>query len=189
MLDQKMLQSIVSYDPDTGVMIWLPKNVVKHQDKRWNTIFAGKQVGRIESDGYLGTNIKVGNIQKSVKIHRLAWLYMFGHFPDGPLDHINRIKSDNRISNLRIANASLNGHNIESFSTNKSGVKGVSWCKLSKKWKAIFVFRGKHMHLGLYVDIENAKNAYALASYLHVKEFSIYSGNSPQGITKHGAPT
>jgi len=50
--------------------------------------------------------IKIGYIiikinRKDYQAHRLAWLYEYGNFPKQTIDHINRIKTDNRICNLR----------------------------------------------------------------------------------------
>jgi hypothetical protein len=48
-------------------------------------------------------------------------------------------------------------------STNTSGKKGVTWNKQVCKWQAGIRVRGKTMHLGLYVDIEDASKAYEKA--------------------------
>jgi hypothetical protein len=175
MLDQEKLLSLIHYDPETGIMTWLPKKVVCRWHKTWNTIHAGKQLTNIGSGGYLQACIIIDGIQKGYLLHRLAWLYVYGEFPEGPLDHINRIKTDNRICNLRIANAALNGHNVELNSKNRSGVKGVSWSKESKKWRAVLVYYGQYIHLGLFANMEDAKNAYVAASIQTVKKFSIHS--------------
>jgi hypothetical protein len=150
----------VNYDPETGVMIWV------------NT---GRRISNKDKDGYLTTSLRINGKRIYYRVHRLAWLYVYGEFPKGPLDHINRIKIDNRICNLRIADDSLNSHNIEMWNTNKSGIKGVSWYKRTKKWQAILYWRGKSIFLGTYANIEDAKDAYAQASLKYAKEFSIYS--------------
>lgn len=183
MIDQKTLLSLVHYDPETGVMIWRSKKEISGMEEAWNRAHSGKQLTSISQDGYLETCIVLDGIQKDYRLHRLAWLYVYGEFPKGPLDHINRIKIDNRISNLRLTSIALNGHNVKSYSTNKSGVKGVSWCKLSRKWRAVLVFKKKYLHLGLFSDIEDAKDAYASASALYAKEFSIHTN-----VANHRGP-
>ena len=84
---------------------------------------------RIDGKGYLG--------------HRLAWLYMHGHFPDGLLDHKNHNRSSCRIADLREATRSQNSANSRMQRTNRSGFKGARWIKKCNKYRAQIVFRGK----------------------------------------------
>ena len=85
-----------------------------------------------DRDGYILNFIK-GKIYRE---HRLIWMYVYGEMPNGMLDHINRIKSDNRIENLRIVSFSENRQNIGKLSNNKSGFKGVWFHKVNKNWCA-----------------------------------------------------
>ena len=169
-MNQNLLKSLVHYDPETGVMTWLPR-----KEKFWNAQHAGKALSYVNDSGYMEVCITINKIQRYYFLHRLAWLYIYGEFPNGPLDHINRIKSDNRITNLRVADATKNGHNVKSYSTNKSGVKGVSWSKAAKKWRAVLVFNKKYMHLGVFDTIDDAEAAYIAASLSFANEFSVHS--------------
>lgn len=177
MLNQELLKSLIYYNPETGVATWLPRKETTKQIAAWNRRYAGKALSYVDKKGagYAQVCMVIDGVQKYYLLHRLIWLYVFGEFPNGPIDHVNRIKSDNRISNLRVANRVLNGHNVKSYNTNKSGIKGVSWSKESRKWRAVLVFNQKYMHLGLFDSIEDAKDAYIVASLSHANEFSIYS--------------
>jgi hypothetical protein len=93
----------------------------------------------------------------------LAWLYVYGKFPEEQLDHINRIKSDNRIVNLRLATNSENRQNIPIYKSNKSGVAGVHWSKKSGKWRAEITFGGRLIHIGFYDNLSDAAAARAAA--------------------------
>ena len=77
------------------------------------------------------------------------------------VDHINRVKTDDRLENLRWATHEEQQCNKRELSKNNtSGVKGVSWSKTSKKWCAEMSVSNKRMKLGRFDDIEDAKRAY-----------------------------
>jgi hypothetical protein len=99
----------------------------------------GAQAGSIGSHGYW--RLKIDG--RHYRAHRLAWLYEFGHFPAGDIDHKNHNRSDNRIDNLRLATKSQNNANAPLQSNNSTGFKGVSWNKRDKKYIASIKFRGK----------------------------------------------
>ena len=66
------------------------------------------QAGTPDREGY----VVIRYAGKGYKAHRLAWLHVYGRWPNGPLDHINRLKNDNRIENLRETDDALNQHNV-----------------------------------------------------------------------------
>lgn len=76
------------------------------------------------------------------------------------VDHINRDTSDNRRCNLRIITQQENSYNFSNYKTNTSGVQGVTWKKNNNKWCAQIQANKKKIHLGLFDDLEDAKNAY-----------------------------
>jgi hypothetical protein len=93
---------------------------------------------------------------KDHKLHRIIFLYHKGYLPD-IIDHINGDRYDNQIENLREANTYQNRQNSRIYSTSKSGVKNVYWCKKMNKWKVIMNINGETHIFGYYVDIEEAK--------------------------------
>jgi hypothetical protein len=97
--------------------------------------------------------------------HRLAWLYMNGSWPCGQIDHINGVKTDNRIANLRDVTAATNMENMRRpMSHNKSsGILGVTWAKNEKKWKAQISVGGTTRHLGYSDTPEDAREIYLAA--------------------------
>lgn len=116
----------------------------------------GTRAGRIDSYGYL----VVGLGNKQYKAHRIAWLLNFGEWPNQAIDHIDGDKTNNRISNLRLANPSENMFNHKVSRANKSGVKGVCWNKRAKKWKAsLRIGRGERLHIGYFNEISVASIA------------------------------
>jgi hypothetical protein len=76
------------------------------------------------------------------------------------VDHINGIRSDNRIENLRQVTNQQN-------QWNQTKAKGYYWNKPTKKWKAQIYLNGKQIHLGSYDTEEEARVAYLRAKEIH----------------------
>lgn len=91
------------------------------------------------------------------------------------IDHINRIKSDNRISNLRIATRSENSFNVDVREGCTSKFKGVSWNKRDKKWQAEICYKRSKIFIGRYHSEEDAAGVYNFAAFLLVPDFAVYN--------------
>lgn len=135
MLTQSRLRQLLSYDPETGVWIWL--NPPNH-----NTRLKGKVAGNRRKDGYLRIRIGGAHYYSS----QLACLYMTGKFPEEEMDHEDRDPSNDKWSNLRPATSSQNKYNQE-----RSGIRGVY--RSGNKW---MVMVGRHNYLGLFDNVEDA---------------------------------
>ncbi len=158
-LSQSVLKSELHYDPSTGVFT---RNVARGNRP------AGCVVGTDDGQGYL----KIQVLGHRHKAHRLAWLYMHGKFPDCEIDHINGVKSDNRIKNLRLASTLENCRNRGVRSDNKIGLKGVSFHPATGKYRAKISFGGKERSLGLHNTPEQAHAAYLFAARNEFGEFA-----------------
>lgn len=158
-LTQERLHHLLNYDPESGLFSW--------KNPQARSVKVGQAAGGDNGVGYL--RIKID--RKNYRAHRLAWLYMTGEFPENEVDHINRIKTDNRWTNLRAATHQQNQMN-KFQANNTSSRKGVTWHKRTGKWRAGISVNGKDYYLGLYNDIEDAAVAYStIAKILH-GEFS-----------------
>lgn len=93
---------------------------------------------------------------KNYLAHRLAWFYVYGEWPKNQIDHINRIKTDNRIFNLRDVDNSTNQHNNALRKHNTSGTTGVMNCKSRNCWGAQIYVNNKRIYLGIYKTKEDA---------------------------------
>ncbi len=151
MLDQKTLKEILNYNPDTGIFTWRVKPA--------QNTSAGDIAGTNHNKGYREINIK----HKSYLSHRLAWMYVNGEWPTQQIDHINGIRDDNRISNLRDVSRSENQRNQKIH--RKGQMLGVTFLKQINKWKAQIKIDGHEKYLGRYLTEQEAHNA-----YLHAKE-------------------
>lgn len=151
MIDLDELKRRISYDPETGIF---KRNI----DTSWHAK-KGNVIHSPEKDGYL----RVGVCGYRYRAHRLAWFYHYGEWPEGEIDHINGIRYDNRISNLRVVSRSDNRMNCAKSSKNTSGFIGVTWDKSKSKWQASIQVGGKQIHIGRFVDINDAAEARRLA--------------------------
>lgn len=143
-LTAEHLRSILHYSPETGIFTWKVSTSSR--------IKSGDATGSQNGEGYLHIQLQ----RRRYKAHRLAWLYVYGEWPTDQIDHINRNRSDNRISNLREATNKQNGQNKSKRSDNTSGHPGVYWLKQSSKWRACIMHNYKLTHLGYFADREEA---------------------------------
>lgn len=148
---------MLRYEPETGKFFWLPN---QKKPNWWNTKHANKVAGtkaaRIgKHRGYVQIMTTIGNKMVYVRAHRLAWFISYGELPP-EIDHLNGDRADNRLTNLRAANASMNLKNKKMYSTNSSGYTGVRWHKRDKKWVASGKIDNKYIHLGRFENIEIA---------------------------------
>lgn len=95
--------------------------------------------------------------------HTLMWWLHHGALPVGDVDHRNLIRSDNSITNLRIASRSQNMMNIFKHKDSTSGIKNVSYRKDANKWGVRLSIKGSYKSFGSYDDKELAELVATLA--------------------------
>lgn len=154
-----LLKSQLSYNPDTGHFTRLVFSSSRAK--------IGDIAGGPDGKGYIRIRIN----GKRYLAHRLAWFYMKGQWPKKHIDHKDTIGIHNWWDNLREADYSQNGMNRGKLSNNKSGHKGVSWHKHSKKWRVDISINKKQVQIGAFSNIEDAIKAYDKAAEEHHLEF------------------
>jgi len=146
------LLHMLEYQPDTGEFLWL-----QHPSR---TDLNGLAAGCVRPGGIA---IKINGVR--YRAHRLAWFYMTGWWPHDFIDHVNGNPCDNRWSNLRAVDRSINAQNRRSASANKQGADalGVHFHKKSGKYQASITatLGGKKMQLYLGLH-ESEQDAYAV---------------------------
>lgn len=148
----EIAQETLSYDAETGDFRWTRPQAV------W--IAAGDIAGSLHKHtGYR----YIGIAGKKHKAHRLAWLMTYGELPPSGVDHINGVRHDNRLVNLRLATYAENQQNRKLDVRNKSGYTGVFWSKELKRWRARICVNRKITNLGVFDTPELAHDAYVVA--------------------------
>lgn len=141
MLTQAELQSKLHYDPETGIFTWIKLN---------------KIAGNLHY-GYVSICINY----KNYRAHRLAWLYVYGKWPKKYIDHINNIKNDNRLCNLREATNQQNLQNlIKPNRNNKVGFLGVIYRKERNNYIGQVFVNKKCYRTKSFKTAEEAHEAY-----------------------------
>jgi len=180
---QKLLLDILSYDPETGILTWkkCPRIYFKTDWawKSWNSKFANSTAGNKEKNGYIRIAIK----DESYKAHRLIAVMIGENISESEIDHINHDRSDNRWGNLRIVSHPENGKNQAPSKNNKSGFNGVSWSKISDKWRAYINVGPKQIHLGCFAMKSDAIAARESANIRY--GFHQYHGATPEEVNNY----
>lgn len=148
-LTQERLKELLKYNPDTGLF----SKYIAYKN-------ISKNAGSLGKDGYV--TIRLNKVKHRAGI--LAWFYFYGEWPKGCIDHINGIRQDNRISNLREVTIAQNAQNIRvPFKNNKSGFLGVSFNKKTNKFSAYISKNHKNIYLGEFLSAEIAHEHYLMA--------------------------
>lgn len=123
---------------------------------------SGEIAGTAHSLGYIQIAFE-GNLYMA---HRIVWEIHNGAIPSGYIiDHDDRMRNNNKISNLRLVTYQGNQRNRGKGKNNTSGITGVSWEKAKNKWKAFIGINGKTINLGCFVDMQAAIDLRHQAEY------------------------
>lgn len=161
-LSYDQFSKLLKCEPDTGKLFWLPRapdmfssemRAASHSCAVWNSAHAGKEA----FTGVCHYGYKIGRVSgRLYKAHRVVWLFHTGTWPTNGIDHINGVRADNRISNLRDVSAGENNLNKKRRSDNKSGVPGVYWYARHGKWACSLKLEGKTHFFGYFDQLEEA---------------------------------
>ncbi len=146
-IDPTTIRDLVRCDEE-GRIYWLPRP----NKTAWNSRWAGKETFKLANKkGYLYGFIH----QSRVPASHVVWAYHYDEWPSLQIDHINRDKKDNRISNLRNVSSRENNRNKPLNKRNKSGASGVRKHK-NGRWISGIVVDYKRIHLGYFSNAEDA---------------------------------
>jgi len=154
---QEELLALFNYDPETGD---ISNKITGHTYRSFRTY-----------RNYVFVTIK----RQKYSAHRVIWKMIYGEIPKGmSIDHIDLNKSNNRLSNLRVANRSQQGYNRAPQANTVTGYKGVCFDKSTGKYSARIRVETKRLTLGLFENVEDARQAYIEASKKYHGEFGRY---------------
>jgi hypothetical protein len=156
------IRQLLEYRQD-GSFVWLPR----HDDARFNSTWAGRIAGCHTDKGY----IKIGIDGIGYFAHRLVWKLHTGDDPEDMIDHINGIRSNNRIENLRDASQTQNARSSKR-AHGKSRFKGV-YVARGGRFGARIKVNGAAIFLGHFPTEEGAARAYDIAAVKHHQEFAL----------------
>lgn len=147
------LRRLFHYDPETGVFT---RQVTTSGRGR-----AGTRADILKPDGYRYIHYKANWILA----HRLAWFYVHGILPVKFLDHVNIIRDDNRLFNLREVDHSGNAQNVKGAQKNNlsCGLRGVSYYRPYQRWMARLYVAKKFIWCGYHDTAQEAYSAYCAA--------------------------
>lgn len=154
------LHELFSYDPETGIF----RRSLPSLNGPIGSIVGGK------SDGYVILWVD----GRRYRAHRIAWAMQHNVelSDDIEIDHENGVKSDNRISNLRLATAAQNIAAQGPRINNTSGVRGVNFDQQTGKWRARIEVNKRIISLGRHGTFEDAKRARIDAERQYYGEFA-----------------
>jgi hypothetical protein len=162
LVTQAQLKELLTYSRKTGRFYWRKS---RGGNCRRN------EAGTIQGNGYIRINIS----RRHYFAHRLAWLYVHGEHPTGPIDHRNGIPGDNRIANLRPCRGPENHWNRRGR-RNATGYKGVRRVP-SGKFVARIMWYGTPFHIGTYSTAKEAARNYDCHSYVLFGDFARPNGS------------
>jgi hypothetical protein len=148
-LSQQELMNRLDYDSNTGKFTWKIKPSSK--------VNVGDPAGKLDKRGY----VVIGINGKHYKAHRLAWLYVYGKWPDAIIDHINGITGDNRICNLRDVSHRTNCMNQICHRNGK--LCGAVYVEGANKWESWARINGKRTYIKRFETEAEAHEAYLSA--------------------------
>jgi hypothetical protein len=145
--EKSELEKKLNYDPTAGVFTW----------KKTKGVAEGKEAGCVNCKGYIVIRFK----NRLWLAQRLAWRMHYGDDPGAAqVDHINRVRTDNAIKNLRLAEPGENNFNMSIRSDNKSGLKGVHFRRDINRWAAKIKHQNTNHCLGCFDTKEQAATVY-----------------------------
>ena len=130
--------SVLDYNPESGVFTYKPRNGLTEGQRTGFARFVGQRAGSRHPAGYRLIKLQFPDGRKIAYFeHRLAYFMMTGDWPAEDIDHINRVKHDNRWANLRAVQHMENGWNMDRNNEHP----GIDWVKKDQAWRARFTSR------------------------------------------------
>ena len=172
-ITQEYLKECFTYNHDTGDVFWKKRPSHHFNSSNGQAVSNarthGKQAGSKYHEkkcnkSYYQCCIRVKGVMVRYSLHRLIWILIHNETPN-EIDHINGNGMDNRLSNLRNVTHKENQQNTKLSIKNTSGVCGVWWNKRVNKWMAGIKEDSKKIHLGYFLNFNDAVIARKMKEY------------------------
>jgi len=176
-----MLRELLHADYDAGLLWWKarPASMFPHarytpeiNAHRWNRRMAGTPAITADIHGYRGGIV----LSHRLLAHRILWAMYHDAWPTAQIDHINGLRHDNRLANLREVSHYVNAQNAVMMRNNTTGATGV-YRMPNSRWRAIIHANGVRIDLGRFDHFHEAVSARRMAEAAH--GFSARHGRDP----------
>lgn len=148
-LTQELLKSVLTYDPNTGHLVWCSKSHSKR-------IVLGSRAGyRVDSTGYRTINL----FGTAYPEHVLIWFHYYGVWPEGQIDHEDHIRDHNWILNLKDVTFLENMRNRKARNDTITGHQGVWFNKRRNRYVAEITMDGKKVYQKSFNSASEAAEA------------------------------
>lgn len=145
---QALLKEYLDYNPNTGILTW-----IKKPSKRANM---GQRAGSlVPKSGYRSINF----FGRSYPEHHVVWCWYYGEWSELFIDHIDHVRDNNRIHNLREVTALQNAQNKRKRENTHVNEAGIWYNKRRKRYVAEISVKGKKVFQQSFVDVEDAIKA------------------------------
>lgn len=167
MISVDYIRECFNADPETGVLTWRADRPASHfasdqKARRYQALLSGRlsgNAGTVNRNGYRIVGVNYGGKVFKLSAHRIVWALHTGDWPKLHIDHINRVRTDNRISNLRDVSHAVNMQNRAPSKDGSAGSTGVRQRK-GGRYAAYINNGGRQRHLGVFDTEAQAHAAY-----------------------------
>lgn len=162
----RYLRECFEHDAASGTLKWRVDRPRSHfvrpaGEASYRNRFAGKVAGRIGTNQYRIVTLSYGGRPRKLQVHRVLWALHHGAWPTQVIDHINRVKLDNKIENLRDVSQLVNSRNRADRPGAASGEPNVR--RRGNRFYAYIGGGGKQIYLGSFSTTTEARAAVAAA--------------------------
>ena len=171
--NKEYFDKYIRYEEESGKLFWKDRDVSEFKNdayyRAWKTSYLNKEITKVDRDGYYRVALR----GKEYKAHRVIWIMCYNEDPKKfHIDHINGIKNDNRISNLRKATSQENSRNHTRLSShNTTGYRGIYKGNTEGSWVVRLQLNCKLTTVGTFYSLEEAIEARRNAVEKHYGEF------------------